>query len=153
MFGKRRHWKLICSVCYERQFGKCCRRTNFFCLTPDPRRTRNSTVKKSSCQRSPRPKVTKHQKVFFLVLRIRIQLFILMRIRLVTFHFDADPVCIRIQHKMEYKGHKIKNVRPIFWETMLLLTLKRQDYVQFLLSLKNCVKYCLVQEQKPDPEQ
>jgi hypothetical protein len=70
-----------------------------------------------------------------------------------TFHFDADPVWVRIQHKKDYKGHKIKNVSPTFWDAMLRLTLKRQGYVQFLLSLKNCAKYCLYPEQEPDPEQ
>jgi hypothetical protein len=34
-----------------------------------------------------------------------------------------------------------------FWEIMLLLILKRQDFVQFFL-LKNCAKYCL----DPEPE-
>ncbi len=151
LFVWKSRYRYLVSVSYEWQFGKYCRRTNFLCLTPDPRRTRNSTVKKSSCQRSPRPKVTKHWDVFSQYCG-SVSGFSLWCGSGSDFHFDADPVWIRIQHKMEYKGHKIKNVRPIFWETMLLLTLKRQDYVQFLLLLKNCAKYCLGPEQESDPE-
>ncbi len=38
-------------------------------------------------------------------------------------------------------------------EIMLLLTLKRQDFVEFLLLLENCAKYCLDPEPEPEPEQ
>jgi hypothetical protein len=124
---------MVCSVCYDWQFGKCCRRTNFLCLTPDPRRTRNSTVKKSYCQRSRRPKVgNKTSEGFFFSVADPDPTFHFDADPDPTFHFDADPVWIRIQHKMEYKGHKIKNVSPAFWDAMLRLTLKRQDYVKFL---------------------
>ncbi len=36
-----------------------------------------------------------------------------------------------------------------FWEIMLLLTLKKQDFVQLLLK---CDKYCLYPEPEPKPE-
>jgi hypothetical protein len=58
-------------------------------------------------------------------------------------------IWIRIQYKIEYKSLKIKKERPTFLETMLLLTLKRQDFVQFLL-LKYCARYCL--EPEPEPK-
>jgi hypothetical protein len=48
---------------------------------------------------------------------------------------------------MEYKGKIIKNERPTFWETMLLLTIKRQDFVQTFFKT---AKYCL--DLKPEPE-
>ena len=43
---------------------------------------------------------------------------------------------IRIQHKMKYKNQIIENEK--FWETVLLLTLKMQDFVQFFLVEKPC---------------
>ncbi len=57
----------------------------------------------------------------------------------------------RMQHKMEYKDKKITNESPTFWETMLLVTLERQGFVQLFLLLKNCAKYCL--DPEPEPEQ
>jgi hypothetical protein len=36
------------------------------------------------------------------------------------------------------KVTKYKNERPTFWEIMLLLTLKRQNFVQIILLLENC---------------
>ncbi len=44
----------------------------------------------------------------------------------------AEPDLIRIQHKMKYKNQIIENEK--FWETVLLLTLKMQDFVQFFFS-------------------
>jgi hypothetical protein len=53
---------------------------------------------------------------------------------------------------MEYKSQKnLKNEMTTFWETIMLLTLKRQDLVQiFKTSMffgnflkKNCAQYCL----------
>jgi hypothetical protein len=53
---------------------------------------------------------------------------------------------------MEYKDKNITNESPNFWETMLLLTLERQGFVQILLLLKNCAKYCLDPEPEPEPQ-
>jgi hypothetical protein len=53
---------------------------------------------------------------------------------------------------MEHKGQKVKNDRPTFWETMLLLTLKRNHFVKKMLLLKSSANYCLDPEPKPEPE-
>jgi hypothetical protein len=56
---------------------------------------------------------------------------------------------IWIQHKMEYKsqkGKKIKIEMTSFWETVLLLRLKRQEF--FLLKLLNLVWLRF----RPEPE-
>ncbi len=51
--------------------------------------------------------------------------------------------------KCNKKVNKITNERPNFLETMLLLTLKRQDCVKIFLLLKNCAKNCLDPEPEP----
>jgi hypothetical protein len=103
--------------------------------------------------------VSLHSSQLFILMRIWILLSFCFVVHLdPAFHFDADPIVlwnrnrnfllsgtgtgcisvpisdriwIRIQYKMEYRiqKSKIKNVRPNFWETMLLLTLKRQVFL------------------------
>jgi hypothetical protein len=60
---------------------------------------------------------------------------------------------------MEYKSKKSikkRNERPAFWETMLILTVKRQDFVQIFW--KSCAEYGLAlipdldSEPEPEPE-
>jgi hypothetical protein len=51
--------------------------------------------------------------------------------------------------KWSIKIKRIKNEMPTFWEIMLLLRLKKQDFVQLLLK---CDKYCLDPGPEPKPE-
>jgi hypothetical protein len=55
---------------------------------------------------------------------------------------DLDPTLNGIQKV------KIRGQLSSFWETMLLLTSKRQDFVQIIL-VKNFAKYCLVSFPEP----
>jgi hypothetical protein len=47
--------------------------------------------------------------------------------------------------KWNKESQKTKNVRPAFWEIMLLLSLKKQDFVQIFV----VAKYCLDPEPEP----
>jgi hypothetical protein len=64
-----------------------------------------------------------------------------------------DPYPTYIQHKMDKKSPKNRNDTITFWEILLFLKLKRQDFVPiFLLLKKLCKKYCLDPEPWPEPE-
>jgi hypothetical protein len=67
-----------------------------------------------------------------------------------VFRFSLTLGETNIKLKWKKKSsQQIKNGKPTFWEIMLILTLKRQDFVQIFLFLENYAKYCL----DPDPEQ
>ncbi len=54
---------------------------------------------------------------------------------------------------LEKSKNNVSNKRPTFWETMLLLTLKRQDFVDFFFNEKLCKTILDPElEQEPEPE-
>ncbi len=62
---------------------------------------------------------------------------------------SAEPEFIPVPDptKVEYRSQKIKMKGQLSGKIMLLLTLKRQDFVKNFV--KNCARYCLEQEQEP----
>jgi hypothetical protein len=58
------------------------------------------------------------------------------------FHSGSGWIWIWIQNKTEYKSltkSKYQNEMTTFWDTMLLLALKRQDFVEKIFSAPNVI--------------